>query len=872
MPRIHPRVYSRILRPSFAIGREHQSLHTCVCCRRRIERECDKRRCNCNACVYCSEECKANDSIHQGSCSTIREITEGVTETASRLEQWLARTGETLAEDYPENLYQFGVPEQERGLCQNFPKSYFGSRQALITALVREGLLRTGSDGALQMNELALDIAIMHCQHLFMLDKYDSFHSRADGLGPKKDLLLNLLLFTGRYQELYDMCCFFARAGEKYFSHYSDYYSDELISSPIHAWKEDITTSYFRNYALNCESLPVAALNHMFIVKQLMHQRMEVLGAIDNEFLHNQDCVALIGEYLGINREWLRFEKDWYKKQALEILSPFARCNTTEAEFGKLYGCSESFLACPDFRLIKDVIRTGARYIESEPCVVQTRRPGVRGDPYAEPNTVTESDASVTIKVRGFGNDDISFKIKISSRLIKIFRAYANRFGYRQESLRFIHNGKLVINTDTPQTRGLEDGDAINCFWQPIWRDTVVFCRDDHEFIVSEYIRPRFGAAVDALNAIAGYDALSRNIDHYKLVGADPQLPAFSFTQFVTDAMKICHKSLVEFDSFIDFMDCCDEGEMQMHYDRPYDFSYGLMAALVLERKIAQAMYYMSLQNGNADPILALLPNEDGARLRRKHAPPFEQNDPFLTFPLRYFTHTLTPDISDRILLVSKWMPDVMGVIQSLFDDGLATVEHLSDIFGHSSLVSNAMWELEQAEGKRKQRSITPMMQNKMPWKEGSVVWDTASGLKIQYLTLEERRTRFEDPAVKNHLTRKVSDAGRLSELYATVSRCFGELDLTACQRNKDPNIPDDTEDTIQELQKTFDGVGIPRLLILNGSEKNMWKSGWKWVGDNPSLGDEAVQIGSRVALALDDAKCSHCTLRNFWREQGTGK
>ena len=40
-----------------------------------------------------------------------------------------------------------------------------------------------------------------------------------------------------------------------------------------------------------------------------------------------------------------------------------------------------------------------------------------------------------------------------------------------------------------------------------------------------------------------------------------------------------------------------------MEYDCDCDFTYRIMAALVLERKIAQAFYYVSISNGKADAV-----------------------------------------------------------------------------------------------------------------------------------------------------------------------------------------------------------------------------------------------------------------------------
>lgn len=155
---------------------------------------------------------------------------------------------------------------------------------------MKEGLARTDEDGT-KTNDLALDIAIIQCRHLFILDIYDSYYSRADGIGPKKEFLMNLLLFPGEYQELYDICCYYSRNGEKLFTifiklswagwlhklhrmegggHYQVILPQQLSSS----WKLSRTT-----------------LNHMYILKHMLHQTMEILpikregGKLKNQYL-----------------------------------------------------------------------------------------------------------------------------------------------------------------------------------------------------------------------------------------------------------------------------------------------------------------------------------------------------------------------------------------------------------------------------------------------------------------------------------------------------------------------------------------------------------------------------------------------------------
>jgi len=94
-------------------------------------------------------------------------------------------------------------------------KITFFLRQELIEQLIDEGIARADSNGKMIRNELALNTAIFHCEQLFILDKDDSYHSHVVGLLSRKEILMNLYLITGRYQELYNTCCFYASKGEE---------------------------------------------------------------------------------------------------------------------------------------------------------------------------------------------------------------------------------------------------------------------------------------------------------------------------------------------------------------------------------------------------------------------------------------------------------------------------------------------------------------------------------------------------------------------------------------------------------------------------------------------------------------------------------
>ena len=281
MPPSNQSRYAMALYPQFDVASRSTSssshhLQTCVCCRGKITKtKNDVLLCDCKSCVYCSEECKAIDStVHAPRCSIIQAKTKSVSEWALRFDQYL-EFEDMYQEDYPENLFEFGVDRHDRRLCPHETTTYFTHRQALIEELVKEGFTRAADDDdddscTEKTNHLALDIAVMHCRDMLVLDKFDSFFSRTDGLVPKKELLMNLCLFTGRYQEVYDLCCFYARNGDRYFPHSSKKYIGS-IQSPNTASREDVTKSFFQSNSLHHESFPLAALNHMVCIYNVEH-------------------------------------------------------------------------------------------------------------------------------------------------------------------------------------------------------------------------------------------------------------------------------------------------------------------------------------------------------------------------------------------------------------------------------------------------------------------------------------------------------------------------------------------------------------------------------------------------------------------------
>jgi hypothetical protein len=319
-----------------------RSLRRCLCCRGIVQyfHECN---CACGVCIYCSEKCQREDSSqHQARCDDIVKAMKRIYKKfilfaergRSNIEEFVGPYGR----GHFDTLSVYGMGEGSESCW----KDYFLLRQQLIEELIMEGIARTDGNGKMKQNEVALNTAIYHCQQLFTIDKDDSYYSHVVGLIPRKETLMNLYLFTGRYQELYDLCCFYVRKGE-HTIHTPYRQGFDLLGT------RDISKSFFDGnmrqipenmLQIHHASFPAVALTHMYLLKQVMHEIMKVLIWADKQFLSSHDCVQLIGEFLGLDREWISYKGGSYNNQALEIMQIFVGCKTTNlASFMVILNC-----------------------------------------------------------------------------------------------------------------------------------------------------------------------------------------------------------------------------------------------------------------------------------------------------------------------------------------------------------------------------------------------------------------------------------------------------------------------------------------------------------------------------------------------------
>lgn len=91
-------------------------------------------------------------------------------------------------------------------------------------------------------------------------------------------------------------------------------------------------------------------------------------------------------------------------------------------------------------------------------------RGGSPGAPAEAPQPPSEH---LNIKVTD-GNNEVFFKIKRSTALLKLMNAFCERQGKQMSTVRFLFDGARVQPTDSPETLEMEDGDALEVHQEQI--------------------------------------------------------------------------------------------------------------------------------------------------------------------------------------------------------------------------------------------------------------------------------------------------------------------------------------------------------------------------------------------------------------------
>ncbi|KAL7480314.1 hypothetical protein ACHAW6_006011, partial [Cyclotella cf. meneghiniana] len=79
-----------------------------------------------------------------------------------------------------------------------------------------------------------------------------------------------------------------------------------------------------------------------------------------------------------------------------------------------------------------------------------------------------EGSEQLTIRVKDQSGEETFFKVKKTTKMSKIFNAYATRKGLDPSSIRFLLDGDNIDPNQTPKMLELEDQDQIDCVLEQV--------------------------------------------------------------------------------------------------------------------------------------------------------------------------------------------------------------------------------------------------------------------------------------------------------------------------------------------------------------------------------------------------------------------
>ncbi|XP_014675498.1 PREDICTED: small ubiquitin-related modifier-like [Priapulus caudatus] len=70
----------------------------------------------------------------------------------------------------------------------------------------------------------------------------------------------------------------------------------------------------------------------------------------------------------------------------------------------------------------------------------------------------------IKLKVLGQDNNEIHFKVKMTTAMAKLKKSYSERVGIPANSLRFLFDGHRINDEDTPKKLEMENEDVIEVY------------------------------------------------------------------------------------------------------------------------------------------------------------------------------------------------------------------------------------------------------------------------------------------------------------------------------------------------------------------------------------------------------------------------
>ena len=298
---------------------------SCAHCNGKI-RYANHVNCSCGLCTYCSLQCAENDEDrHSSRCRKIVQLSADIETRTADLRRFHPDDEIALFDSTGVDSSLWVDEEELRPILaqcfQNERTALLGKRNDLVKELMHEGSTSSGRCAAeyTSGNLLAYDMACRQSIDLLLLQKTPS----------AAELVLQVHLLTGRFEKLYDICCHYMTRGTDVTTREGlDMIGQERMR------KMNITKCYtdsrWEEHTLfgDDKGTNLLSLVHIFLVKYMIYMSMENLHHINTNFLDNKDCINLIGEFVGLKKEWIITDDiNWYRNQAYKVARMIHCCN-----------------------------------------------------------------------------------------------------------------------------------------------------------------------------------------------------------------------------------------------------------------------------------------------------------------------------------------------------------------------------------------------------------------------------------------------------------------------------------------------------------------------------------------------------------------
>ena len=400
-----------------------------------------------------------------------------------------------------------------------------------------------------------------------------------------------------------------------------------------------------------------------------------------------------------------------------------------------------------------------------------------------------------------------------------------------------------------------------------VWKTILKYC-DSSYYHYYSFMEQDLLEACEYLNDLAGSEEMLCSSYDYC-----PTIQDYYMTKFISDAMKILTKNFKRLQHLLEKFDG-DESMWEFDGLDYGDFSYGVIGCLTLERKIAQANLHLRIDTRILQKLLNEIVPKDKKKLLRPTIFDTDRVESF--FEAR--------DVPGAIAAqrAGEWCDDVTTVVDHLFEHNLATDSNQWSLFGHFSIVTNYIVSLKLDSDLKNQTKLTKFWNPELALEKGQTVRDLRSGLKIKYLTKDERRQRFDtlDEQLKEKARNMIFKKGfmEFEKRMAFDSFCEsgpGKSMTAICpvkeardmafhlfeEKWHDIQNSEDCEKLCERFLDTspkeavYDFASVPRLEVVDVSESKMLKSCFQRFDYKPFengllLGNKSIQMGRRVVYA----------------------